>query len=55
MDDHDLIAKALASLKEQKLYDTVLTMLSAAQARKDLDFALETFAWVGRGLEVIGR
>jgi hypothetical protein len=55
MDDHDLIEKALASLKERGLYNAIRTMLSAAHARRDLDLALEKVALVGRELGAIGR
>jgi len=55
MGKHDSIAKAFASLKEQKLYNTILTTLSAAHARRDLDLAREKVALVGRELGVIGR
>jgi len=55
MGKYDFIVKALASFKEQGLYNTIRTTLSVAQAREDLDFALEKFALVGRELGVIGR
>jgi hypothetical protein len=55
MGKHDFIVKALASLKEGGLYDTIRTLLSAVHARREPDFALGESALVGRELGVIGR
>ncbi len=55
MDDHDLIAKPLASLKDQGVYNTISTMLSASRARREPDFAPGKLALAGQGLAVIGR
>jgi len=55
MGKHDLIVKALASLKERKLYNAILTTLSAAHASRDLDLAREKLALIGPELGEIGR
>ena len=55
MDDHDLIAKALASLKERGLSNAIRAMPSAVDVRRDPRFVPRKSALVGRGLGAIGR